>query len=50
MLPSTDKLDIVQGQGYRVSVKGNQLTDAPWNNMSCQGFQVCTKRAAINFF
>ncbi|KAI5579044.1 hypothetical protein BDE02_08G065800 [Populus trichocarpa] len=29
------------GQGYRVSVKGNQLTDAPWNNMSCQGFQTC---------
>ncbi|XP_061985199.1 uncharacterized protein LOC133704406 isoform X1 [Populus nigra] len=28
------------GQGYRVSVKGNQLTDAPWNNMSCQGFQM----------
>ncbi|KAJ6987367.1 hypothetical protein NC653_020579 [Populus alba x Populus x berolinensis] len=39
ILPSTDKLDIVQGQGYRVSVEGNQLTDAPWNNMSCQGFQ-----------
>ncbi|KAJ6987366.1 hypothetical protein NC653_020579 [Populus alba x Populus x berolinensis] len=28
------------GQGYRVSVEGNQLTDAPWNNMSCQGFQL----------
>ncbi|KAG6765486.1 hypothetical protein POTOM_029530 [Populus tomentosa] len=26
-------------QGYRVSVEGNQLTDAPLNNMSCQGFQ-----------
>ncbi|CAK7325921.1 unnamed protein product [Dovyalis caffra] len=40
-LPSTDNLEIAQGLGYHISVEGNQLTDAPWNNMSCQGFQPC---------
>ncbi|KAL9351893.1 hypothetical protein Peur_054573 [Populus x canadensis] len=37
LLPFYSNFD--QGQGYHISVEGNQLTDAPWNNMSCQGFQ-----------
>ncbi|KAG5237408.1 cytosolic endo-beta-N-acetylglucosaminidase [Salix suchowensis] len=39
LLPFYSNFD--QGQGYHISVEGNQLTDAPWNNMSCQGFQPC---------
>ncbi|KAG8644858.1 cytosolic endo-beta-N-acetylglucosaminidase 1 isoform X2 [Manihot esculenta] len=28
-----------QGHGYHISVEGQQVTEASWNNMSCQGFQ-----------
>ena len=33
----------VQGRGYHISVEGGQVSNAPWNNISSQGFQVCTK-------
>ncbi|KAJ6900094.1 cytosolic endo-beta-N-acetylglucosaminidase 1-like [Populus alba x Populus x berolinensis] len=28
-----------QGHGYHISVEGGQVSDAPWNNISSQGFQ-----------
>ncbi|CAK7325923.1 unnamed protein product [Dovyalis caffra] len=28
-----------QGHGYHISVDGSQVSDAPWNNISSQGFQ-----------
>ncbi|CAL1374794.1 unnamed protein product [Linum trigynum] len=32
-----------QGVGYHISVDGQQVTDASWNNISCQGFQALLK-------
>ncbi|CAN1253780.1 Cytosolic endo-beta-N-acetylglucosaminidase 1 [Linum perenne] len=34
-----------QGVGYHISVDGEEVTDASWNNMSCQGFQPLLKYA-----
>ncbi|XP_050210440.1 cytosolic endo-beta-N-acetylglucosaminidase 1 isoform X2 [Mercurialis annua] len=28
-----------QGYGNHISIEGNQVTEGPWNNLSCQGFQ-----------
>ncbi|GLT78905.1 hypothetical protein SLA2020_504230 [Shorea laevis] len=28
-----------QGRGYHIAVEGRQVSDAPWNNISCQGVQ-----------
>uniref|UniRef100_A0A2P2KK58 mannosyl-glycoprotein endo-beta-N-acetylglucosaminidase n=1 Tax=Rhizophora mucronata TaxID=61149 RepID=A0A2P2KK58_RHIMU len=37
ILPFYSSFD--QGWGYHISVEGEQLRDATWNNMSCQGLQ-----------
>ncbi|XP_066366217.1 cytosolic endo-beta-N-acetylglucosaminidase 1-like isoform X3 [Miscanthus floridulus] len=36
--------DFNQGHGYQVSVEGLQISSDPWNNISCQSFQLaCIK-------
>lgn len=40
---------IVQGHGYHFSVDGEQVLDTPWNNISSQGFQVCSNRLCLVF-
>ncbi|KAJ8764176.1 hypothetical protein K2173_005101 [Erythroxylum novogranatense] len=35
--------EIEQGFGYHISVEGRLVKNAPWNNLSCQGFQVNNK-------
>ena len=39
---NSEVFNVVQGHGYHISVEGGQVSDAPWNNISSQGFQVCT--------
>ncbi|CAN0909820.1 Cytosolic endo-beta-N-acetylglucosaminidase 1 [Linum grandiflorum] len=34
-----------QGVGYHISIDGEQVTNASWNNISCQGFQPLLKHA-----
>lgn len=43
-------ITIVQGHGYHFSVDGVQVLDTPWNNISCQGFQVFFILSFINCF
>ncbi|XP_002520781.3 cytosolic endo-beta-N-acetylglucosaminidase 1 [Ricinus communis] len=37
ILPFYSNFD--QGYGYHISVEDGQVTEVPWNNLSCQGFQ-----------
>lgn len=36
---NSEIFNVVQGHGYHISVEGGQVSDAPWNNISSQGFQ-----------
>ena len=40
---------IVQGHGYHFSVDGEQVLDTTSNNISSQGFQVCSNRLCLVF-
>lgn len=35
-----ETFDSLQGHGYQVSLEGLKVSGDPWNNISCQSFQV----------